>query len=797
VHDLSRRAALGALVALGAGAAAACGGHPDPDLPELPQGWDPGEERWMTTTCGQCPAGCGIDVRVVEGRAVKIEGSPSHPINGGGVGPKGQAGLQLLYHPDRIRAPLMRQGPRGAGQWTSVTWDTAIARVAAELQQLRVSGRPQALVVVDGEPRGVMPRLWDRFLQAYGSPNHVTHASTSDGAARLAMTLMQGVPEKPGYDWEHTHYVLGFGAGLFESWCQTIHASRAAGVLRRGRPGRRAKFVHVSPRFSVTAAKADEWIAIAPGTEGALALGIAHVLVRDGLYDADFVRDHTFGFDDWRDPAGRLHRGFRSLVLAAYAPEQAARLSGVPAAVVERLAGELSAHRPAIALGDAAASGATNQLGTAMAIHALNALLGSIERRGGVLAQRPALASWEAVEPDAAAQAGLAAECVDGRGTARCPLGSGSIHALPDAILAGRPYPVEALILYRSNPVFSKPEGTTWIAALNRVPFVVSCSPLPDESTMWADLVLPDHTYLERWEVVDASPSSGRQVIGLRQPVVEPRHDTLATGEVVVRVARAMGGRMADAFPWTGYEEAIAELPHRLAGADRPDADDAPPATIASLWPVLRERGVASAGPEFEQWAQAFATPSGKFEFYSQAIAARLAALYPDEDDLLRYLEAQGVTARGDELCLPHWDPPRLAGAAADYPFVLAPYRGINYAEGGVRHLPWLRELPSAGFLAWEETIDLNPADAGRLALRQGDAVWLETPAGRRRMSVRVQPGTAPGSIGLPLGHGPWPPRPDDAGTAGGHGLLAAMSDPLSGLLAQHGRRARLRKGEA
>jgi menaquinone reductase, molybdopterin-binding-like subunit len=797
VPDVSRRAALGALVTLGAGAAAACGGHPAPQPPELPQGWDPGEERWVATTCGQCPAGCGIDVRVVEGRAVKIEGSAAHPINGGGLGPKGQAGLQLLYHPDRIRAPLMRLGPRGGGQWTTVTWDTAVARVAAELQQLRASGRPEGLVVVDGEPRGVMPRLWDRFLHAYGSPNHVTHGSTSDGAARLAMTLMQGVPEQPAYDWEHTHYVLGFGVGLFESWCQTIHASRAAGALRRGRPGRRPKFVHVSPRFSVTAAKADEWIAIAPGTEGALALGLAHVLIRDGLYDADFVRDHTFGFDDWRDPAGRMHQGFRSHVLTAYVPEEVARLSGVSAAAVERLADELSAHRPAIALGDGAAAGATNQLGTAMAIHALNALLGSIERRGGVLSQRPLLASWDAVEPDATAQAGLAAECVDGRGTARCPLGPGSIQLLPDAILAGRPYPVHALILYRSNPVFSKPEGTKWIAALNRVPFVVSCSPLPDESTMWADLVLPDQTYLERWEVVEASPSSGRPVIGLRQPVVEPEHHTLATGTVVLRLAHALGGSMADAFRWTSYAQAIAELPHRRPDADRPLAADAPDATVASLLPELHERGAVSAAVQFERWERAFETPSGKFEFYSQAIAARLAALFPDDDVLVRYLEGRGVTTRGDALCLPHWEPPRLAGGPAEYPFVLAPYRGINYAEGGVRHLTWLRELPSAGFLAWEETIDLNPHDARRLALRQGDAVWLETPAGRRRMCVRVQPGTAPGSIGLPLGHGPWPPRRDDAGTAGGHGLLAATSDPLSGLLAPHGTRARLRKEPA
>jgi anaerobic selenocysteine-containing dehydrogenase len=284
---------------------------------------------------------------VFEGRAVKIEGNPAHPINGGGIGPKGQAGLQLLYHPDRIRGPLQRSGPRGSGRWTQITWDTAIGRLASELSALRGTGHPEGLVVIDGEPRGVVPRLWDRFLRAYGSPNHVTHASTSEGARALAMRWMQGSTELPAYDWQDTGYVLGFGVGLFDSWCQTIHMSRASGALRRGKPGQRAKFVHVASRFSVTAAKADEWIAIEPGTDGALALAIAHVLVRDGLYDRAFVGEHTFGFDDFRDKAGRSHRGFRTMVLSEYAPEKVSRITGVASETIVRIA-----HEPVVALGD-------------------------------------------------------------------------------------------------------------------------------------------------------------------------------------------------------------------------------------------------------------------------------------------------------------------------------------------------------------------------------------------------------------------------------------------------------------
>lgn len=793
MQEISRRDMLAALAVAGTGALAGCAGHPEPSAPEVPDGWEPGEERWVKSTCGQCPAGCGINVRVVEGRAVKIEGSTSHPINNGGLGPKGQAGLQLLYHPDRIHGPLMRNGPRGSGRWTTVTWDTAIDRLASELQDLRAAGRPQSFVVIDGEPRGAMPLLWDRFLKAYGSPNHVTHMAAGDGAGRLAMSVMEGVPELPAYDWQNAQYVLGFGVRLLESWCQTIHMARATGAMRRGTPGKRAKFVHIAPRFSVTAAKADEWIAVAPGTEGALALGIAHVLIRDALYDAAFVRDHTFGFDDWQDGSRRTHRGFRSLALAAYAPATVAQITGVGTEVIERLARELSEHRPAIAVGDGAASGGSNQLGTAMAILALNALLGSIQRRGGVLSQRPILQAWDPIDGDVIAQTGLAAERLDGAGTTRCPLGEGSIQLLPDAILAEHPYPTKVLLLHRSNPAFSKPEGAKWIAALKKVPFVVSCSPLADESTMWADLVLPDDTYLERWEVVEATPSSGRPVLGLRQPIVQRRHNTMATGDMAIRLARKIGGGVGVAFPWRDYAEAIERLPHRLA---LPNDTTAGQRTVAALLPAMGNTGAAWGEPSFENWAEAFDTPSRKFEFYSQAIAARLSSLFPDPARLEEYLQAQKIAGRGDDLCLPRWEPPRYAGSPADYPFLLAPYRGINYAEGGVRHLPWLRELPANGLLAWEETIELSPDDARRLALRQGDAAWLETPAGRRLMRVRVHPGTPPGLIGLQLGHGPWPPSPDAAG-AGGHGLLAAVTDPLSGLLAHFGTRARIRKEEA
>jgi len=798
LDDLSRRNFLKtAGAATGGALLVGCAERQDPyaiEKPSVPgaDGWAAGEERWVASNCSQCLVGCGIQVRVVEGRAIKIEGNPAYPLNQGALGPKGQAGVHLLYHPDRIRQPLRRVGDRGSGDWQPIAWEEAVKEIAAKLRQFRQAGEPRGLIVLDGEARGMMPQLWARFLEAYGSPNHVNHRSTTDGSKRLAMAYMQGVPELPAYHLEGVSYILGFGATLLESSCQTIHLLKASARPRGGVSGRRAKFVQVSPSFSVTAVKADEWIPLEPGAYGALALGLAHVLVRDELYDKAFVQDHTFGFADWAE-GDRKHRGFRDLVLKDYPPEKVADLSGVPVETIERLAREMAAHRPAVALADDTAAAATNGLGTAMAIHALNALLGSLERPGGVLVQRPApLAPWPSVTTDDVAGKNLSAPRLDGAGTPACPLGDGFIQSLPEAILSGKPYPAKALFLYRSNPVFSKPDGQRWIEAIRQVPLVVSFSPLPDESTFWADFVLPDHTYLERWELVEPVPSTGHPILGLRQPAVVPLYDTMATGDVVMHLAKATGPPLSDALPWPDYRTAALD---RLKGILAAKTGSIVAADMPDLIKKLEQQGGwwESEYP-FEEWQTAFRTKSAKFEFYSQAIAARLAKVFPDQAEREKQLQAAAAGATADDLCLPHWEPPRFVGDAAEYPFVLIAYRSIDYPEGGPRHFPLLRELPAAGHGGgWKESVEMHPDDASRLGVGEGDTVWLESPVGQHRLTVELLYGVRPGTLGLHLGHGPWPPTETEPGSSY-YGLLANANDPLAGIMALHETRVRIRK---
>jgi anaerobic selenocysteine-containing dehydrogenase len=242
----------------------------------------PGEERLVKSVCLQCEGGCGIEVRVVEGRAVRIRGNRDYPTNQGGLCPKGVNGLQALYDPDRIRGPMRRDGERGSGKWKPVSWDEALGEVAARLRALRLKA-PQGLAVLGGRYRGHMRALVQRFLAAYGSPNDIDHDSLCSSGDLVAHGLCQGVRDRLAYDWERTRYVLVFGAGFTESFRPTAMMLRVHGMLR-GRPGQRAKIVQIDPRFGVSAARADEWVAVRPGTDAALALGIAHVLVRDGLH---------------------------------------------------------------------------------------------------------------------------------------------------------------------------------------------------------------------------------------------------------------------------------------------------------------------------------------------------------------------------------------------------------------------------------------------------------------------------------------------------------------------------------
>lgn len=820
-------------------------------------------ESHVASVCLQCPAGCGILVRVVDGRAVKIEGNPQHPINLGRLCPKGQIGPEILYDPDRIKQPYVREELWQAyeagtladylatetrdrtpedfvpvpGATDEEVWGNALDLAAAVLRTIRESTAPgegpHQLLFLSGRNRGQMGSFIDRFCAAYGTPNHIGHSSICADGSPMAHWATQGWKAYSGYDWDDANYLLCFGGAFLEAWRPTTRLLRAYGTMHQGRPVR-GKIVQVDVRCSTTAAKADEWIPIKPVTDGALALGIAHVIIRDGLYDAPYVQDHTFGFEDWTDSNGVSHMGWRSMILQDYPPDVVSGITGVPEETIERVAWEFATTRPAIAAGERGASMQTNGVYSRMAIHALNALVGSLGKVGGPIRQHdPPFASVPAVTKDAVASAGTAQPAFDFRGTKYYPLAGKVYQGVPNFILGttdpgGRllvpPYRAKAVLCYYTNPLFSTPDNSRWEEAIRRVPFVMTFSPFMDETTAHADLILPDCTYLERWQDDVIYPSLGYPVAAIRQPVLgeTPLHNTKNAADTLIEIAQRIGGTVGQSFPWADFLGHLKARYQGIHASGRGTVGSTPVAQFATFedfWKAFAEAGVWSdPSYAFEDWPFTFATPSGRFEFYSTLLQAKLEHLAEDEarkiqdppppdlveQELEKILEGLHLEARGDRVFMPHFEPPRYVGQEADYPLHLVTYKLMVHAEGRGANLPLLREMVAPHLRTawnWETWAEVNPATAATYGIADGAAMVVESPVtdaqGNPRRIVaraRLYEGARPDTVAIPfeLGHtayGRWA----KAAGENPNRILADQYDLLGGLAAFSPTRVRIR----
>jgi thiosulfate reductase / polysulfide reductase chain A len=731
---------------------------PDELLHALPKEgeWIPYEEYWSTGICLQCPSGCGLRIRSVNGWPVKLEGIKDYPMNQGRLCPKGQSGLQVLYDPDRIRSPLKRKGKRGEGIWEKITWEEAIGEVTQRLRTLREAGRPQGLMVWGGRYRGHMLELMARFLEAYGSPNQFGDSARGSEGILAGHFFTMGAKEHLAIHWEELNYLLSFGASLLEASRPTLRNLWGYGFLRRGRPGVRGKLVQIEPRFSVTASKADQWIPIRPGTDGALALGIAHWIIKENRYDRDFIRSHTFGFEDWKGSDGKARMGFRTLVLREYSPKQVSSLTGIPEETIARIAQEFSSFRPSIAISGRGVGMQTNGTYSQMAIDALNALVGSVDSRGGLLLQRkPPFRAWSSVQRDPVAEKGLSQPRIDGAGKMPFPFAQEVPYTFPERVHEGAPYPIEILFTYYTNPLFSLPEPDRFRVALEKVPFIVSFSPFMDETTLVSDLVLPDGTYFERWQDDHVEPGLGFPMFGLRSPAIQPPlYDVRNTGDVLIQIAKGMGGSIARSFPWKDFQEALKETIKGVFMSKRGSikADD-----FEEFWSALVDRGGWWDPPyAFGEWRKKFATPSGKFEFFSLAMEKGLRdASRRSSKDLDRILAELKIEARGDKAFLPHFEKPRSAADEKTFPFQLIDYKLMMQAEGRGANQPYLQE--SIGphlYERWDSWIEINPETAKEMGINDKDLVWVESPAGKVKTTARLFPGTNPKCIHIPYGQG-------------------------------------------
>ncbi|MCI0475094.1 MAG: molybdopterin-dependent oxidoreductase, partial [Anaerolineales bacterium] len=624
----------------------------------------------MHTVCSLCPSGCGLEVRVVDGRAVKVEGNALHPLNQGVCCPKGQASLEVLYSPERLPAPLRRKvakdvAANDAAQWEKISWDDAQKIVADKLRALRDQGQAHTVAILHGGLRGQMRPLLQRFLNAYGSPNLI---SMENDAARLALFLAQGVNGHPIYDIDNARYVMCFGGSLLESSQHLQKYLSGYGYMHRGQSSR-GKLVVVDSRLSVTAAKCDEWVPIRPGTLGALALGMAHVLIKSGAVNESFVKNWTFGYDDFKDDQGKTHLGFKRLVLEQYTLERVQDITGIPGSTIAKLAGEFGSNKPALAIlptgrGDLASG---NGLYTALAISALNALVGSIEIPGGVQVQHYAdYAPWSALPSDAVAEKSRALPRVDGAGT-DYPVALSSYQTLADNLSKAKPYAVNALFLLNTNPVHDAPQGQRFVDSLKKT-FVVSFNPTLDESAAYADLILPSLTFFEMWQD-DVIEGTGYVGVALRQPVVAPVRDGRNPGDVILHIAKQIGGAVGQALPWRDFLDVVK---FRIGA-------------LGISWDDLVKNGAWSAlvynfaQPGSKAWSKVVgrdrvnAPKDGRYDFFSREL---FAALNPSDD----------------VACLPHFEFPAEPANAA-YPFLLTCQETMTQPRGCFGVMPSLQEI--------------------------------------------------------------------------------------------------------
>lgn len=722
-------------------------------------------ESWVVSTCGACPGGCGIRARVVAGRVVGIAGNPLHPVNRGGLCPLGLAGAHALYHPDRVRGPLLRTGANGSGELRAATWDEALRVLTGRLGDLRGRGLSHTVALVDGT-RGLSRQVAARFLAAYGSPHHLGGRPWNDLGPSEPLRAMQGVESAAAYDVENAAFVLAFGSGWLEGSASPVAAARAYAIARRGRKAARVRVVHVEPRLSVSAARADEWIPLVPGTEGILALGLMHMVLREGLESREVTEERSSGFEP-----------LRAIVLRDFHPDAVSERTGVPVATIIRVARQFASTRPAVAIGDDRNGPGAQSVATGMAIHALNAAVGAVHAPGGVLAPLPV--PLDPLPPAPADEVAERGRAFPSLAAARRP--GGDLASLQAWLEGGGGHPVHLLVAYGSDPVTTLGGGEPARAAIRRVPFLVSFSSFLDETARQADLVLPNHTYLERWQDDPTFTSRGFAVLGVRQPVSKPRHDTRDAAEVLAEVGRGVGGPVREALPWRSFADVVRLSTRGIHRSGRGALFDVPE---AEAWVVTMETNGwrASSFGSFDEFWESLKARGGwwdpVYDFGERGRVLRTPGRKLDFAPLARTLQPGGT-------------PGSLAIAAPPAPVDGHPLRLHLYpllaAFGDSQGpLPWVQDVLGHELgQTWTAWVELAPSDAAILGIEDGAQVRVESAGGSLEARAKVYAGVRPGVLAMPVGPGGAPGATCGRALAAQAGALATLrtagGEPVEG----------------
>ena len=681
----------------------------------------------MPPCAWQCDTSEGIIVRVMEGRAKKVEGNVDYPINRGRHSARCEAGLQALYHPDRIRGPLVRVGERGSGQFEEISWTDAIGRLTYQLQLLQ-EGLGQSGMVLATEPTGGhLGLVIDRFTSAFGG-RHMPYEALERTNLRTAIKRVFNQDVMPDFDIEQSGYILSFGADFLNTWVSPVRYARGYGEFRQG-DRERGTLVHVDSRFSMTAANADEWVHVKPGMEGLLAMSIAQVLV-----SSDSLREHVNA-----DAAAALTGGTLAS-LDAFAPDRVAgQISdSVPpdemAEKIRRLAMEFAENRPSLAFGGGSAGAHTNGLFNLIAIYSLNYLVGSVGKTGGIIFN-PSLPLDDLPSPGAAA----------------------SFASWRQLVAEMRQDQVQVLMVRGVDPWYGIPESVGFKDASFRVPYIFSFSGFMDDTTAMADLILPEHNYLEDWGSDTPSPGPGYEIVGFQQPAVrpffEPRGTHLGTrGFADVLLTIAQGLELDLGLPGETFKDVLQDGAQKLFDLGRGSVSAA---SFNGFWNGVLQRG--------GWW-----------------------------DTSARSTDPAPIPPELPQLEEPVFD----SQDSGSFPFHLMPFASTSLGDGRWSHLPWLQATPDPVTTAtWSTPVEINIKVADDMGIREGDVIEVTSPYGAIEALAYPHPGMPPDTVSIPIGQG------HSAGGryAEGRGanvmsILSPATDTGTGALAWAATRVQIRK---
>ena len=567
-----------ATVTVASGASACARGAAPPDTPPRPV--VKGVQR-IPTYCDVCFWKCGAIASVRDGVLWKVEGNPEDPLSRGRLCPRGTGGVGAHFDPDRLKRPLIRTHDRGREEWKEVSWDEAFAYIATRMHTIKESYGPESVAMF---AHGIGGNFLKHTLKAYGTPNFAAPSFAQcrgprDVGFRLTYGEEVGSPERT--DIKDAQCLVLIGSHLGENMHNSQVQEFADAV------GNGATIIVADPRFSVAASKAKYYLPIKPGTDLALILAWMHVLVTEGLYDKEYIAAHGFGFDQF---AARI---------ASCTPEWAYPETGIAPDVIRATAREMAKHLPSTLVHPgrhAAWYGDDTQRSRAVAM--LNALLGSWGRKGGFYTP----VSMDVPGYPYPAYPKPTKPKVDNPGN-RYPFAHESISTgIREATITGTPYPIKGWFVYATNLIQALPNEAETIKAIQNLDLLVVIDVIPNEIAGWADVVLPESVYLERFD--DLNVEWFREpFVALRQPVVPSPHDQKPNWWMAKRLAETLG--LGHYYPWKDIEE---YLDHRL--------------TAAGLsFPELKARGILHGAPQPIFTADGaplkFDTPSGKIEFYS------------------------------------------------------------------------------------------------------------------------------------------------------------------------------------